>query len=164
MSGMAEIYLSGFRDLQKPIQRDVIKQLLKEPGIAGAVDTSTLLDILKVKLEDSTPRRDAETSVEQNRRPRPIRYDQPGTAAGPIRNYQASVTQLSDRIFPNGTVIDGVEHPRLSRDVVENVLGLTVNKKSDGGNSETHSRAVYRHLVDRYNEGDLTVTWEPRDR
>ena len=111
MSGMAEIYLSGFRDLQKPIQRDVIKQLLKEPGIAGAVDTSTLLDILKVKLEDSTPRRDAETSVEQNRAPGRFDMTNPGQQLGqsatirPLSlNFQTAYSQTAPSPMASNTL------------------------------------------------------------
>ena len=46
---------------------------------------------------------------------------------------------------------------------VEHELDLEVHRKSDGGNSETVSRAIYRHLVDRFNNDDSTVTYMPLD-
>lgn len=86
-------------------------------------------------------------------------YDTPGELSGRKNGYSITVRQFPGRRFV--TSVDGVEKRRLTMDFVEGALGLRVNRKTAGGNSETLARAIYRYFVDKLNSGDQGVTYGP---
>jgi hypothetical protein len=88
-----------------------------------------------------------------------ISYDVAGELAGQIRGYDLRVKQFGRRRFR--TYVNGVEHSWLEMDFVEGTLGLSVHRKSSGGNSETLARAIWRNFADQYNKGDKSVTFTP---
>jgi hypothetical protein len=89
--------------------------------------------------------------------PKPIRYNTDGQLTGKIRDYEVAITQYDLRFIP---VINGKQLSGLTMSFVEGELGISVRRKRSGGGSETLSRAVWRHLADRYNEGDPAVHYE----
>ena len=162
MSDAAEVFLGTFRALPETDQKEVVNRLLQAPEASVLVGSSVLINMVQERVEDREPNVQSPESVP----PRHttigrLTYDRPGRLSGPIHGRQVSVLQLPHRRFPKGTTIDGVEHRQLSMEYVENELRIAVNRKADGSNSETVSRAVWRHLTDRYNMGDETVTYEP---
>lgn len=88
---------------------------------------------------------------------RRLYYDTPGELVGDVKSFQIKVTQYPGRRFT--TWVYGQERRRLDMGFVENILGLSVHRKLNGGNSETLARAIYRHLADRFNQGDTTVSF-----
>ncbi|HJN86354.1 MAG: hypothetical protein QGH97_15230 [Dehalococcoidia bacterium] len=152
----AKVFLLAYRSLPEKDQQDVAALLFDEPA-ARRVFVHKFSEILMDGSEDATlPPSYPATPIRSNRR---IVYDTPGELSGSIRGHQVSVSQFPGRNFR--TMIDGTDYRRLPMDLVEGQLGLQVNRKSDGGNSETHARAIYRHFVDRYNGGDQTVVMSP---
>jgi hypothetical protein len=95
--------------------------------------------------------------------PRTINYKTPGRLSGRIRNFQVSVTNDGEGHFR--VMIDRKEYPSLPMDLVENQLGIPVQKKQTGSqsgySSEPLGRAVWRYLTDRYNILDRAVRYEP---
>jgi len=89
--------------------------------------------------------------------PKLIGYQTMGTLTGKIRDHQVSVRSDSAGHFR--VTIDDKEYPRLPQRLVEEALGIPVQKKRAGGSSETIGRAVWRHLADRYNLIDKTVSY-----
>lgn len=89
--------------------------------------------------------------------PKVIRYNTMGRLSGKIRDHQVSVVNDGEGHFR--ATIDGKEYPRLPQRLVEEELGILVQKKRAGGSSETIGRAVWRHLADRYNRLDRTVSY-----
>ncbi len=92
--------------------------------------------------------------------PKPINYKTKGRLTGKIRDHQVSV--INDGAGHFRVTIDGKEYPRLPQRLVEEELGIPVQKKSgaqSGYPSETVGRAVWRHLTDRYNLLDKTVSY-----
>jgi len=94
--------------------------------------------------------------------PTALSYDSEGQLSGEIRGHCVSV--ISDGSGHYVTTIDGRKSPRLTPNFVETEFGITVKKKQSGTQkgspSETVGRAVWRHLVDRYNSFDNTVQFE----
>lgn len=86
-----------------------------------------------------------------------IGYTTTGRLSGKIRDHQVSVINDGEGHFR--VAIDGKEYPRLPRKLVEEDLGIQVQRKRAGGSSETIGRAVWRHLKDRYNLLDRTVSY-----
>lgn len=89
--------------------------------------------------------------------PKPINYKTMGRLTGRIRDHQVSVINDSEGHFR--VTMDDKEYPRLPRKLVEEELGILVQKKRAGGSSETIGRAVWRYLADRYNLLDKTVSY-----
>lgn len=89
--------------------------------------------------------------------PKPINYKTMGRLTGGIRDHQVSVINDGQGHFR--VTIDNKEYPRLPRKLVEDQLGIPVQLKQAGGSSETIGRAVWRHLTDRYNLLDKTVSY-----
>ena len=155
MPDIAQIFLIGFKSLPQDDQQEVVTFLCEDP-----IANSMILHRLQIptrekhlnKLKDygSTSTR---TSSKK------LIYDGAGRLSGQIRGRQVSVFQDARRRFRS--TIDGIEFLRLPMELVEFDLDLKVNRQRDGTNSETHARAIYRHFVDRYNEGDKTVNYEP---
>ena len=90
--------------------------------------------------------------------PERIYYKTRGRLTGKIGSYQISVTQIPNRRFR--PVVDGESLNRLRTQFVEGGLGIPVNRKRSGGNSETLSRAIFRQLADRYNAFDRSVEFK----
>ncbi|MCJ7655641.1 MAG: hypothetical protein MUO97_10180 [Dehalococcoidia bacterium] len=91
--------------------------------------------------------------------PTPILYDNSfGWLSGEVRGRRVSVDADGKRHFR--AQIDSQLYERLPRSIVEEELGIEVQQKSSGGNSEPIPRAVWRHLADRYNLFDRTVKYE----
>ncbi|MBA7678002.1 hypothetical protein ES703_86269 [subsurface metagenome] len=92
--------------------------------------------------------------------PKPISYNTMGRLTGKIRAHQISVINDSEGHFK--VTIDG-EEPKLSETLVEEDLGIPVQKKKTGGQvgypSEPLGRAVWRYLADRYNDLDRSVDY-----
>ena len=86
-----------------------------------------------------------------------LKYELAGELRGTIKTYDIVVRQSAGRQFI--TYVNGVEHKWLEMAFVEGVLGLFVHRKRNGGNSETHARAIWRHFIDRYNGGDTSVSY-----
>ena len=157
MNPNSELLLRAYRDLPKAAQKDFITCLLREPGISDIVDNSTMISLLNDRLNGtSSP---AVSAAITKTSKKILVYDTPGRLTGDIGAYRASVLQLPGRRFR--TNINGDEYSRLTMALVEGKLGISVNRKSNGGNSETLSRAIYRHFVDRYNKGDNSVNYDP---
>ncbi len=89
--------------------------------------------------------------------PKPINYKTMGRLTGKIGDHQVSVRNDGAGHFR--VTIDEKEYPRLPQRLVEEELGIPVQKKSARGSSETIGRAVWRHLTDRYNLLDKTVSY-----
>ena len=86
---------------------------------------------------------------------------------GGLKGYAPNGQSLTvHHLGPGNTrftvLCDGQFHEWLSADRVEKVFGIPVHMKKTGSQagypSETVTRAPWRHLVDRYNEGDPDVT------
>src|SRR4030042_1257440 len=93
--------------------------------------------------------------------PNPISYDSSfGRLSVEVKGRMVSVDADDKRHFR--AQIDGQMYERLPRSIVEKELGIGVQQKSSGGNSEPIPRAVWRHLADRYNLFDRTVQYEKR--
>jgi len=92
--------------------------------------------------------------------PKPVNYNTMGRLTGKIRGHQVSVINDSEGHFK--VTIDG-EEPKLSKTLVEEDLGIPVQKKKTGGQagypSEPLGRAVWRYLVDRHNDLDRSVDY-----
>lgn len=94
--------------------------------------------------------------------PKPINnYKTMGRLTGKIRDHQVSV--INDGAGHFRVTIDGKEYPRLPQRLVEEELGIPVQKKKSGAQSgypsEPTGRAVWRRLTDRYNLLDKTVSY-----
>ena len=89
--------------------------------------------------------------------PKPINYKTMGRLTGKIGDHQVSVINDSEGHFR--VTINDKEYSRLPRKLVEEELGIPVQKKRSGGSSETIGRAVWRQLTDRYNLLDKTVSY-----
>ena len=93
--------------------------------------------------------------------PKVIRYNTMGRLNGKIRDHQVSVVSDGEGHFR--ATIDGKEYPRLPQKLVEEELGIPVQKKRAGAQSgypsEPVSRAVWRCLANRYNRLDRTVSY-----
>ncbi len=93
--------------------------------------------------------------------PKVLTCDSRGQLTSNINGHYVSVVSDGNRHFK--VTIDGKEYLRLSADLVEKELGIQVNKKRSGTQtgypSEPVGRAVWRHLVDRYNLLDKTVEY-----
>lgn len=89
--------------------------------------------------------------------PEPINYKAMGRLTSKIGDHQVSVINDGEGHFR--VTIDDKEYPRLPQRLVEEELGIPVQKKRAGGSSETIGRAVWRHLTDRYNLLDKTVSY-----
>jgi hypothetical protein len=92
--------------------------------------------------------------------PNPISYNSFGRLSGEVKGRMVSVDADDKRHFR--AQIDSQLYERLPRSIVEEELGIKVQQKSSGGNSEPIPRAVWRHLADRYNLFDRTVKYEKR--
>jgi hypothetical protein len=92
--------------------------------------------------------------------PNPISYNSFGRLSGEVKGRMVSVDADDKRHFR--AQIDSQLYERLPRSIVEEELGIEVQQKSSGGNSEPIPRAVWRHLADRYNLFDRTVKYEKR--
>lgn len=95
--------------------------------------------------------------------PNPISYNSFGRLSGEVKGHRVSVESVEadgKRYFR--AQIDSQQYERLPRNIVEEELGIEVQQKSSGGNSEPIPRAVWRHLADRYNLFDRTVKYEKR--
>ena len=165
MLDAAQIIVFLLEKLPLDDRRDVVKRLLENRLVKEALDERDLARMLNEKLAQSG-RQDAQKQVSQAGQIRKrLVSDSLGTLSGPIKgrtgNYEISVTQFSGRGFPNGAFINGTQRRRLTMGFVEGGLGLKVPRKSTGGNSETLSHTIYRHFVERYNNGDETVRYEP---
>lgn len=131
----------------------------------GKSDLKVLNAVLVSVIADSPPERGLETSEADVRAWTAVAiaklpgYDTPGELSGTIRRYSITVKQYPGRRFV--TWVDAREKRRLSMAFVERDLGLSVNRKTAGGNSETLARAIYRHLLDRMRNGDGGVTYKP---
>jgi len=89
--------------------------------------------------------------------PEPITYKTMGTLTGKIKDYEVSAENDGEGHFR--VTINGKEYPRLHRNIVEEQLGIPAQKKHSGVPSETLGRTVWRHLTDRYNLLDMTVSY-----
>ena len=125
---------------------------------------SDLPDELKITLSalyrETAEISECETSVAI---PKRINYKSAGRLIGKIRDYQVSV--INDGDGHSMVTIEGKEHLPLRLSIVEQQLGIPVQKKRSGPQlgrpSETVGRAVWRHLADHYNRPDRTVQYEP---
>jgi len=90
--------------------------------------------------------------------PTPISYNSFGRLSGEVKGRRVSVDADGKGHFR--AQIDSQLYERLPRSIVEEELGIEVQQKSSGGNSEPIPRAVWRHLADRYNLFDRTVKYE----
>jgi len=90
--------------------------------------------------------------------PEPLSYDSSGTLTASIRGHRVSVAHDGKRRFR--AEIDGKHRHPCPRHVVEEELGLQVHEKRSGGNSESVPRAIWRHLVDRFNLFDEGVHYD----
>jgi hypothetical protein len=92
-----------------------------------------------------------------------ILYSEKGRLTGTICTYQISIVHDGKRHFR--AVINGEWYNSLSQRFVEKYLGILVHVKRSGSEvgypSEPVPRSVWRHLVDRYNDFDDTVYFEP---
>ena len=156
MSEIARLFILALENLSEERRVEEVNYLFRDSKVATLLNTKTLLSLINGKMENRATSPILVTSSEGKRH---LRYDHPGRLTGPIRGRQVSVLQLPRRRFR--TDVNGIGYLRLSMDFVEGELGIEVKRKSSGGNSETLSRAIYRHLVDRYNDGDNTVSFEP---
>ncbi len=157
MNPNSELLLRAYRDLPKLAQKDFVTCLLKEPGVSDVIVNRIKISLLDGKPNgiSSPPVSAANTKTSKRR----LVYDSPGTLTSEIRGRIVSIQQFPGRRFK--ATIGGTDYARLSMHLVEEELGISVNRKSGGGNSETLSRAIYRHLVDRYNSGDESVIYHP---
>ena len=142
MTEISEAFLGLFRNLPGKEQPVVLASILRE--MADTLDGTP--DVLPAAPAPIPPRPGGR-----------LIYDSPGTLSGPVKGHDISVVQRPHRRFR--TTIDGTEYQRLGMRYVEDEFEISVNRKSNGGNAETVSRAIYRHLVDRYNDHDSTVTY-----
>lgn len=146
-------------------RRDTLTGVLEERLVKEALDERQLASILSEKLAERRERTVQEPVSKTGSIRKSLTWESPGTLNGTIKGprgeYKVSVTQFPGRRFTNGTYVNGIQRRRLTMGFVEGGLGLKVNRKSTGGNSETLSRTIFRHLVDRYNNGDETVSFEP---
>jgi len=157
MSENAKVVLLAFKALPEKDQAEVVTGLLQDTNVRRHVDDRLLLTILGERLEGNNM---GYTLPRTAKRPRNrIPYDNSGRLSGQIRGHQISVWQYPGRTFK--TIIDEHEYSRLTMEHVESELGLKVNRKTNGANSETLARAIYRHFMDRYNSGDETVQYDP---
>ena len=96
--------------------------------------------------------------------PNPIPYNRPGRVTGVIEGYQISVSHDGERRFT--TRVNGELHTSLRSSFVESQLGIPVRRKRSGNQpgspSETLAYAVWKHLLDRYNNLDRTVVYDSR--
>ena len=90
--------------------------------------------------------------------PEPLSYDSSGRLTASIRGHRVSVAHDGKRRFR--AEIDGKQRHPCPRHVVEEELGLQVHEKRSGGNSESVPRAIWRHLVDRFNLFDEGVHYD----
>jgi hypothetical protein len=163
MTEIAKAIILLFGTVSREERKDVVSQVLDDPSVKDVIDVLQLASFLKEKLEVVSRQNtnDGPRSSARQVRYRLV-YDSPGTLSAPVREYKVSVTQFPGRRFTNGTYINGIQRKRLTMGFVEQGgLRLYVNRKITGENSETLSRTIYRHLVDRYNSGDETVSFEP---
>ena len=142
-------------------RKATVASLLHDPWFVGAAEPLDLARALEgrlaVKENAMAPPNGKATA--KGRRPR-IPYDTPGTLRGIIKGNTVEVTQLLGRRFPR-TVIDGLVYKKVPGEIIERDMGLTIHQKRNGGNSETHSRAIWRDLADKYNAGDVSVSFDP---
>lgn len=93
--------------------------------------------------------------------PRPINYKTRGRLTGKIGDHQLSVTSDGQGHFK--VTIDDKKYPKLPQKLIEEQLGIPVQTKKSGAQSgypsEPLGRAVWRHLADRYNVLDRTVSY-----
>lgn len=112
---------------------------------------------MSAQYRDTGEVRESKTSIVI---PKPISYKTMGRLTGKIRGYLISVINDSEGHFK--VMIDG-EESKLSKTRVEEDLGIPVQKKKTGGQvgypSEPLGRAVWRYLVDRYNDLDRSVDY-----
>jgi len=90
-------------------------------------------------------------------------YNDSGRMTGMIQNYQISILHDGRRHFK--AVVNGKHYDSLSQEFVEKELGIQVHVKHTGSEigypSESVPRAVWRYLVDRHNDFDSKVLYEP---
>ena len=153
MPEIAQIFLIGFKSLPQDDQKEVVTLLCEDPSA-----NSMILHQLQSPPNEKPANHLLNNFSTSTRYSIKVIYDGPGRLAGQIFGHQISVCQDARRHFI--TTIDGIEYTRLTMDLVEGDLDIKVNRKQDGGNSETLARAIYRHFVDRYNEGDESVSYE----
>lgn len=89
-------------------------------------------------------------------------YSDPGRLSGKIQSYQVAISHDGKRHFR--AIVNGERYDSLSQKFVEEELGIPVHVKRSGSEvgypSESVPRAVWRHLADRYNDYDRTVSYE----
>ena len=161
MNESSEMLVLAYRGLPDSAKREVLNRLLLEPGSPEFLETETLLQANARKLSELSGKPSVLPSY-----PKPksrtwsrITYDDRARLSGQVQGHTVSVSQSPTRRFR--TVIDGTEYPRLPMAYVEDEFGVKVIRKRNGANGETVSRALYRHLANRYNNGDATVIYEP---
>lgn len=93
--------------------------------------------------------------------PKPVSYITQGQLIGGIEGHNVVVFNDGNDHFR--AVLDGAPRDWLSQKFVEEGLKIPVQKKQTGAQagrpSEAVIRAVWRHLADRYNKGDMTVIY-----
>ena len=146
--------------LRDPVVIPKLQEIVSGLGPEARLDLLEGLTRAKASFESPGPPIPAAlpTTPQTPKPRRRLPYDSTGTLIGTIAGHSIIVRQSSGRHFL--TVVDGEEYWRLPESIVEGELGLRINRKKDGGNSETHGRAVWRHLADKYNTGDQTVSFE----
>jgi len=96
--------------------------------------------------------------------PQRISYTTPGQLSGEVEGHDISVSNDGEGHFRG--VLNGKPYDSLSITFVEEKLKVPIQKKKSGSQagypSEPVPRAVWRHLADRYNDGDPTVRYERR--
>ncbi|MCI0775974.1 MAG: hypothetical protein J4N97_09635 [Chloroflexi bacterium] len=146
-----------FRHVPAHVRKELARELVQTPLFREAIKAQPK------GLDPELPGTNARQRAPNPRVSAPrekVVYDAPGVFSGRVNGAEVIVSQDEDRRFPFGTLIDGVAHRRLSMSLVEQRLGIEVLKKNDGTNAETVSRAIFRHLADRYNDGDTTITFD----
>ncbi|MDA1188835.1 MAG: hypothetical protein O2854_04060, partial [Chloroflexi bacterium] len=88
-----------------------------------------------------------------------INQSTPGTLTGVLNGYRVVVTRKFKRQFE--TSIDGSPWARVPMSFAETELSCSVNRKTNGQNSETVSQAIYRELANKYNSSDESVSFTP---
>ena len=90
-------------------------------------------------------------------------FNDPGTLEGHINGQLVKVRHLKPGKSGFQVFWDGRWHPWLRAGLVEEELRIEVHAKKSGSQegypSEAVTRAVWRHLVDRYNNYDSDVKY-----